>query len=125
MWLQAIAIALPRIQDHYAVPDNNIGWLSTSLFAGMLIGAVGWGACMEYFILIVHDSNMALIGSHLGSDLFGRSLAFNATLVLTTVFGLFASVAPTYPLLCLALFLLGTAVGVRFRFLITKIRILT
>lgn len=45
MWLQAIAIALPRVQDHFDVPDHSIGWLSTLMFAGMMFGAVGWGTC--------------------------------------------------------------------------------
>lgn len=47
-----------------------------------------------------------------GSDLLGRTAAFNATLFLTSVFGVVASLANTFPLLCAALFLLGSAVGV-------------
>lgn len=50
-----------------------------------------------------------------GSDLMGRTTAFNATLFLTSVFGVFAALAGTFPLLCFALFLLGSAVGVRCR----------
>jgi hypothetical protein len=73
MWMQAIAIILPRVQRHFAcelsppvnsrdesmtmpsqlslffpsrpVPDNQIGLLSSAMFAGMMFGAVGWGAC--------------------------------------------------------------------------------
>lgn len=33
-----------------AVPDNYIGALSSSLFAGMMIGAVGWGTCACYVL---------------------------------------------------------------------------
>lgn len=71
MWIQAIAIILPRVQQHYSgglptplphstpslmpctltVPDNYIGSLSSSMFAGMMIGAVGWGTCRH---LIIH-----------------------------------------------------------------------
>jgi hypothetical protein len=29
----------------YAVPDNRIGILSSTMFAGMMIGAIGWGTC--------------------------------------------------------------------------------
>jgi hypothetical protein len=71
--MQAIAIILPRVQRHFAcefcspvdvhacldnlpstcpqcfpsrpVPDNQIGLLSSAMFAGMMFGAVGWGTC--------------------------------------------------------------------------------
>lgn len=42
----------------------------------------------------------------------GRSTAFNATLFFTAVFGLVASFANTFTLLCISLFLLGSSVGV-------------
>ncbi|KAI1790173.1 MFS general substrate transporter [Ganoderma leucocontextum] len=90
MWIQAVAVILPRVQQHFAVQDRYIGLLSSSMFAGMMFGAVGWGAC---------------------SDLMGRTTAFNATLFLTSLFGIFASVANTFAWLCIALFFLGSAVG--------------
>ncbi|KAF7364811.1 MFS general substrate transporter [Mycena venus] len=90
MWLQAVAIALPRIQQHYSVPDNYIGIVSSAMFAGMMLGAFGWGTC---------------------SDLLGRSTAFNATLFFTALFGILASFSYSYNSLCVLLFLLGTAVG--------------
>ncbi|KAJ6585433.1 major facilitator superfamily domain-containing protein [Mycena capillaripes] len=90
MWLQAVAIALPRVQQHYSVPDNYIGIVSSAMFAGMMLGAVGWGTC---------------------SDLLGRSTAFNATLFFTALFGILASFSYNYTSLCVLLFLLGTAVG--------------
>ncbi|CAL1712613.1 unnamed protein product [Somion occarium] len=90
MWIQAVAIILPRVQRHFLVSDQHIGLLSSSMFGGMMFGAVGWGTC---------------------SDLMGRTTAFNATLFLTSLFGVLASFANTFPLLCLALFFLGSAVG--------------
>ncbi|KAJ7143606.1 MFS general substrate transporter [Mycena crocata] len=90
MWLQAVAIVLPRVQQHYSVPDNYIGVVSSAMFAGMMIGAVGWGTC---------------------SDLLGRSTAFNATLFFTAVFGTLASFSYSFPSLCFIMFLLGSAVG--------------
>jgi MFS family permease len=91
MWLQAVAIVLPRVQQHYSVPDNYIGIVSSTMFAGMMLGAVGWGTC---------------------SDLIGRSTAFNATLFFTALFGVLASFSWSYSSLCVLLFFLGTAVGV-------------
>ncbi|KAI0031935.1 major facilitator superfamily domain-containing protein, partial [Vararia minispora EC-137] len=90
MWIQAIAIILPRVQQHYAIPDSYIGIVSSSMFAGMMIGAIGWGTC---------------------SDILGRSMAFNGTLFFTALFGIIASLATTFPMLCIALFFLGSAVG--------------
>ncbi|KAK7681521.1 hypothetical protein QCA50_015253 [Cerrena zonata] len=90
MWIQAIAIILPRVQQHFSVADNAVGVVSSAMFGGMMFGAVGWGTC---------------------SDLLGRTTAFNATLFLTAVFGVLASFANTFILLCIALFLLGSAVG--------------
>ena len=61
------------------------------MFAGMMVGAVGWGTC---------------------SDLVGRSAAFNATLFFTALFGILASLANSFWSLCVLLFFLGSAVGV-------------
>ena len=48
-----------------------------------------------------------------GSDLLGRSMAFNGTLLFTSLFGLGAAITTSFWSLCVALFLLGSAVGVR------------
>ncbi|KAF8610322.1 MFS general substrate transporter [Ceratobasidium sp. AG-I] len=90
MWLQAIAIILPRVQDEYAVSDSRIGLLSSSVFCGMMFGALGWGSC---------------------SDIVGRSMAFNLTLAFTSLFGVMACFATSFGGLCFLLFLLGSAVG--------------
>ncbi|KAG8745964.1 hypothetical protein FRC10_006527 [Ceratobasidium sp. 414] len=90
MWMQAVTIILPRVQDEYAVPDSQIGFLSTSVFFGMMFGALGWGSC---------------------SDVVGRRMAFNLTLAFTGLFGVLACFANSFKSLCLLLFLLGTAVG--------------
>ncbi|KAK7037249.1 hypothetical protein VNI00_011240 [Paramarasmius palmivorus] len=90
MWIQAIAIILPRVQQHYSVPDSYIGTVSSSMFAGMMFGAVGWGTC---------------------SDLMGRSAAFNATLFFTSLFGIVAAFTNSFTSLCVILFFLGSSVG--------------
>ncbi len=71
MWIQAVAIILPRVQQHFsgqfnyrpslpsssrsrnAVPDSYIGILSSSMFAGMMFGAVGWGTCIFFSSLMI------------------------------------------------------------------------
>ncbi|GAA5864177.1 hypothetical protein JCM8547_001280 [Rhodosporidiobolus lusitaniae] len=90
MWLQCIAVILPRVQESFEIEDRWIGLLSTSIFAGMMVGAWGWGSY---------------------SDAHGRLPAFNLTLFLTAIFGLASAFAPSFGWLCFALFLLGTGVG--------------
>ena len=48
-----------------------------------------------------------------GSDLMGRSTVFNATLFFSSIFGLLAFFANSFVTLCIILFFLGSAVGVR------------
>ncbi|GAA5813882.1 hypothetical protein MFLAVUS_007370 [Mucor flavus] len=90
MWLQTIAIILPRVQDHYDVPDEWIGTLSSSLFAGMTVGAFFWGSY---------------------SDTKGRKLPYTMTLAITSVFGLLSSFTFNFASLCVTLFFLGFGVG--------------
>jgi hypothetical protein len=47
-----------------------------------------------------------------GSDLLGRSMAFNATLLFTALFGLLSAITSSFVALCVTLFFLGSAVGV-------------
>ncbi|GAA5828757.1 hypothetical protein JCM3770_004695, partial [Rhodotorula araucariae] len=89
-WLQCIAVILPRVQEQWDIGDRWIGLLSTSLFAGMMFGAWGWGSY---------------------SDAFGRVPAFNLTICFTAVFGIASAFAPSFGWLCTALFCLGTGVG--------------
>ncbi|RCH93324.1 hypothetical protein CU097_013048 [Rhizopus azygosporus] len=90
MWLQTIAIVLPRVQEHYSISDNLIGILSSSLFAGMTFGAFFWGTY---------------------SDAKGRKVPYTMTLLITSVFGTLASFTFNFFTLCLCLFFLGFGVG--------------
>jgi MFS family permease len=93
----------------FTVPDSYIGALSSSMFAGMMFGAIGWGTC-ELIELFPTYWNLCFLTE--GSDLMGRSTAFNATLFFTSIFGLMASFATSFVSLCVLLFFLGSAVGV-------------
>lgn len=74
----------------------------------MQVGAWGWGSCSSLRELTPTSADPRLIAD---SDAQGRTPAFNFTLLLTSVFGILSAFAPTFPLLCLALFGLGTGVG--------------
>ncbi|KAI9483670.1 MAG: major facilitator superfamily domain-containing protein [Benjaminiella poitrasii] len=90
MWLQTTVIILPRVQDHYDVPDKWIGTLTSSLFAGMTLGALFWGPF---------------------SDSKGRKIPYTMTLVITSVFGLLSTFTFDFTSLCFMLFFLGFGVG--------------
>jgi len=90
MYLQGVAVILPRVQKDFDISDRWIGLLSTSIFSGCMVGAFAWGTF---------------------SDARGRLPAFNLTLLLTAVFGIASAFAPNFWTLCLALFFLGTGVG--------------
>ncbi|KAL1922520.1 uncharacterized protein VTP21DRAFT_10059 [Calcarisporiella thermophila] len=90
MWLQCIAAILPRVQRHFDVPNTLIGTLSSSIFTGMMFGALFWGVL---------------------SDSRGRKIAYKWTLIIACTFGMGASFAPNFWWLCFMLFLLGFGVG--------------
>lgn len=90
MWLQSVAVILPRVQIHFRISDRWIGLLSTSIFFGMMIGAWMWGSY---------------------ADAYGRRGPFNGTLFMTAIFGLLTGFAPSFSWLCLSLFGLGMGVG--------------
>ncbi|CAO3576593.1 unnamed protein product [Absidia cylindrospora] len=90
MWLQTVAIILPRVQDHFKVDDKWIGTVSSSLFTGMMFGSFFWGSY---------------------SDTRGRKLPYTMTLAITSVFGILSSFAFSFWSLCVLLFFLGFGVG--------------
>ena len=47
MWIQGIVIALPRVQYAWEIDDRWIGLLSSSTFAGMMLGSMAWGAIAD------------------------------------------------------------------------------
>ncbi|KAI3628121.1 hypothetical protein CBS14141_002122 [Malassezia furfur] len=85
-----IAIALPRIQYEWSIADRTIGLATSALFAGMTLGSIVWGSC---------------------ADLYGRLYVFLRTLVVTAVLGAALSFAPTFGLVCVMSFGVGTGVG--------------
>lgn len=90
MWLQGIAIVLPRVQRQFEVSDALIGLPSSSAFAGMMVGALAWGTY---------------------SDTYGRKGAFRGTLISVAVFGTLAAFATSLTVLCLLLFIVGLGLG--------------
>ncbi|KAJ1940602.1 hypothetical protein EC988_006986, partial [Linderina pennispora] len=90
MFMQCVACILPRVQQHFSVSNGQIGLMSSSMFLGLTGGALMWG---------------------LLSDRFGRLVAYHWTLVVSAVFAMLASFAPSFGVFCACLFGLGTGVG--------------
>lgn len=90
MWLQSVAIILPRVQQQFQIGDSLIGLLSSSIFVGMMAGSLFWG---------------------LFSDNNGRKSAFKWTLVVAGSSGILSSFSPNFFVLCVMFMLLGFGVG--------------
>ena len=91
----AILLSSYKHIAQFEIEDRYIGILSSSMFVGMMFGAMFWGML---------------------SDAQGRKQAFNFTLIVTTVFGIAASFANSYWLLCLLILCLGFGVTITLGF---------
>ncbi|USW48567.1 Putative major facilitator superfamily, MFS transporter superfamily [Septoria linicola] len=90
LWLQGIALTLPSLSAEFGIDSNMVRYTTLSLFLGLCIGASFWGVM---------------------SDIIGRRLAFNFTLLLAGIFGLAAGGAPTWIGTCALYACIGLGVG--------------
>ncbi|KAJ7267209.1 major facilitator superfamily domain-containing protein [Mycena rebaudengoi] len=92
IWLQAIAILMPAIADQHNFPNysGNIRMATFALYCGLIVGATFWG---------------------MTCDVIGRRLAWNATLVISGVFGVAAGASPNFVTLGAMLACIGFGVG--------------
>lgn len=93
IWLQGVAIILPQVQTEFlndATGSHKISIMTISLYCGLIVGALGWG---------------------LASDVIGRRLAFNLTLLIAGIFGTASGGAPTFVGLGFLLAFVGAGVG--------------
>ena len=81
---------LPRIQEQFSISESLIGIFASAFFAGMALGAFGWGSL---------------------ADRIGRLPVFNITLLWTTIFGIAVGFAPNFPVACVLVGILGIGVG--------------
>lgn len=91
LWLQAIAIVMPSLtyQDGWPkYPDIRLATLA--LYAGLIVGAAFWG---------------------ISSDIIGRRLAWNCTLVLSGIFGIAAGASPNFATFGFFIAMIGFSAG--------------
>lgn len=53
-WAPCCVVVRSQLSATIAVPDSYIGALSSSMFAGMMFGAIGWGTCKLPSPLLVY-----------------------------------------------------------------------
>ncbi|KAJ1914700.1 hypothetical protein H4219_004673 [Mycoemilia scoparia] len=90
MWMQGVISILPRVQRHFSISNSYIGVLMSSMFIGLMCGALFWGPL---------------------SDRLGRKFSFKCTLVISSAFGLISSLSPSFSFLCFGVFGIGFGVG--------------
>lgn len=90
LWLQGVSLTLPSLSAEFHVSEKMIRYTTSAVFVGLSLGSSVWG---------------------IGSDFFGRRLAFNFTLLITSVFGIAAAYAQTWAGVCFFFAALGFGVG--------------
>jgi MFS transporter, putative metabolite:H+ symporter len=85
-----IAFALPAIAEEWGLTNAQRGLLGTSIFLGMLVGALVWGRL---------------------SDLIGRKTGFVSTVAIDSVFGLLSALSPSFIWLLILRTMTGFGVG--------------
>ncbi|KAH8158269.1 hypothetical protein CIB48_g9975 [Xylaria polymorpha] len=90
LWMQGVSLTLPSLSEEFGVTEKQVRYTTSSLYLGLSIGSALWG---------------------LGADIMGRRIAFNLTLLITSIFGTLAAYAPSWPAVCFLFGLMGTGVG--------------
>lgn len=83
-------MTLPSLSEEFGVSEKQVRYTTSSLYIGLSIGSALWG---------------------LGADIMGRRIAFNLTLLITSIFGTLAASASSWPAVCVLFGVMGTGVG--------------
>ncbi|CRK23067.1 hypothetical protein BN1723_012884 [Verticillium longisporum] len=90
LWMQGVSLCLPSLSAEFDVPTKTVRYTTSFVFIGLCFGSFIWG---------------------IGSDILGRRIAFNCTLLITSVFGILVSFAPSWGWTCFLFAALGFGVG--------------
>ncbi|ODA80247.1 hypothetical protein RJ55_03205 [Drechmeria coniospora] len=90
LWLQGVSLCLPSLSAEFDVSEKKVRYTTSALFVGLSAGSVMWG---------------------IGSDFLGRRLAFNVTLLITSLFGIISAYAQSWGEVCFFFAALGFGVG--------------
>lgn len=87
---QGVSLTLPSLSAEFDVSEKTVRYTTSSLFVGLCFGSFFWG---------------------IGSDIMGRRIAFNITLLIAAVFGTASSYASSWGGVCVLFAALGFGVG--------------
>ena len=92
IWFAVLGMTLTLVDGEWDLTAKDISskWATFSLYSGLLIGSLAWG-----FL----------------SDVIGRRPSWNITLFLSAAFGIAVGGAPSFPVMCVLLGLLGLGLG--------------
>ncbi|KAL2159677.1 hypothetical protein VTH06DRAFT_2246 [Thermothelomyces fergusii] len=90
LWMQGVSLTLPSLSAEFEVSEKSVRYTTSALFVGLCLGSFFWG---------------------IGSDILGRRIAFNLTLLITSVSGTAAAYASSWAGVCLWYAVLGFGVG--------------
>ncbi|WAO89615.1 MFS domain-containing protein [Fusarium falciforme] len=90
LWMQGVSLTLPSLSAEFGVDEKTVRYTTSALFVGLSIGSFFWG---------------------IGSDFLGRRIAFNMTLLITSIFGIMAAYAQSWGGVCFFYAALGFGVG--------------
>jgi len=90
LWMQGVSLTLPSLSAEFGVSEKSVRYTTSALFVGLCLGSFFWG---------------------IGSDIMGRRVAFNVTLLITSIFGIASSYAPSWGWVCFFYAALAFGVG--------------
>lgn len=90
MWIQGASIAMPYIQMEWKIQGRWLGLLPSSIFAGMMTGALAWGFY---------------------SDKYGRRNTFFFTLPIAACFASLAVASSNMQMICASFYFMGLGLG--------------
>lgn len=85
-----MSLTLPSLSAEFGISEKSVRYTTSSLFVGLCFGSFFWG---------------------IGSDIMGRRIAFNVTLLITSVFGTASGWASSWGGVCLMYAAMGFGVG--------------
>ncbi|KAL7415738.1 MFS general substrate transporter [Mrakia frigida] len=88
LWLQGVALVLPGLQNEFN--PSKVATSTLFLYVGLILGATFWG---------------------MSADLVGRKFAWNATLLISGVFGMISAASTNFPMWCAMICLVGFGCG--------------